>query len=308
MANHSLDIRRYQGLQDLGPLLEFASRSFAERLPLNACWHPGDIAWQLMPAYDRPHRVGMWRVDGHVEAITMFSGADQVSLEVLPQADELLSEIVTRAEQSMLRTGQRTLSIRASESDTRRIAALEALGYIAGAPEGVSFRIDLARPLKDSPVPPGFRLRDSVGVDPGQRAKAHGEAWNDLSEIGIPNAQSEFSEERYRGLRTAPNYDPTLDILIEADDGTFVANALCWADAKSGVAIFEPVGTHASYRKRGLAKLAMGEALRRVRERNLKTARVSTAHFNLPAIRAYSGAGFELFDRTRWWTKPLIPS
>ena len=308
MANHSLDIRRYQGLQDLGPLLEFASRSFAERLPLNACWHPGDIAWQLMPAYDRAHRVGMWCVAGRVAAVTMFPGADQLLLEVLPEAEELLPEIVARAEQSILRTGQGKLSIRAFEGDARRIAALEALGYVAGAPEGVSFRIDLARPLKDSSLPQDFRLRDSVGIDPGQRAKAHRDAWNDLSEIGIPNAQSEFSEERYRGLRTAPNYDPTLDILIEADDGTFVANALCWADAKSGVAIFEPVGTHASYRKRGLAKLAMGEALRRVTERNLKTARVSTAHFNLPAIRAYCGAGFELFDRTRRWTKPLGPS
>ncbi len=305
MPNRSIDIRSYEGVRDLGPLLEFASRSFAERLPLNACWHPGDIAWQLMPDYDRPHRVRMWLSGGRVEAVTMFPKVNQLWLEILPDAEELLPELIERAERSVLRANRQTFSIRAFEGDTRRIAALEALGYVAGEPESVSFRIDLAEPLPDSPTPKGFRVRDSVDIDPGARAKAHRDAWDDLSEIGQPNARSQFSGDHYRGLMTAPNYDPTLDILVEADDGTLIVNAVCWADERSGVGVFEPVGTHARYRKRGLTKLAMREALRRIQERGLKTGRVGTAHFNQPAISAYSGVGFELFDRGRWWTKVL---
>jgi ribosomal protein S18 acetylase RimI-like enzyme len=261
-----------------------------------------------MPEYDRPHRVRMWLSGGRVEAVTMFSSVNRLSLEILPDAEDLLPEIIGRAERSVLRAHQQTISVRAFEGDTRRVAALEALGYVAGEPEGVSFRIDLAKPLADFPVPKGFRVRDSVGIDPAARAKAHRDAWDDLSEIGLPNARSQFSEDRYRGLMTAPNYDPTLDMLVEAEDGTLVVNALCWADEGSGVGVFEPVGTHAQFRKRGLTKLAMREALRRIQKRGLKTGRVGTAHFNRPAISAYSGAGFELFDRDRWWIKAPGPT
>ncbi len=305
MSKRSIKIRGYEGRRDLGPLLEFASRSFADRLPLNACWHPGDLAWELMPDYDRPHRVRMWQSGSRVEAVTMFPSENKLWLEILPDAEDLLPEIVERAERSVLRAHRQNLSVRAFEGDARRIVALEALGYVAGEPEGVSFRFDLAKPLADFPVPKGFRVRDSVDIDPAARAKAHRDAWDDLSEIGLPDARSQFSEDGYRGLMTAPNYDPRLDMLVEAEDGTLVANALCWADDSSGVGVFEPVGTHAQYRKRGLAKLAMREALRRIQERGLKTGRVGTTHFNRPAIGAYSGAGFELFDRARWWTKTL---
>jgi GNAT superfamily N-acetyltransferase len=87
-----------------------------------------------------------------------------------------------------------------------------------------------------------------------------------------------------------------------------VVNAQCRADVASGVGVFEPVGTPAQYRKRGLTKLAIHEARRRSQRRGLETVRVGTALFNKPAIAAYSSAGFEAFDRTHWWTKRLGPT
>jgi ribosomal protein S18 acetylase RimI-like enzyme len=94
-------------------------------------------------------------------------------------------------------------------------------------------------------------------------------------------------------------------MLVLAPNGTLVANCIVWIDEKSGIATFEPVGTHARYRRRGLARLAMHEALRRAKVRGMRWARVSTAHFNAPAIAAYTRAGFELCDRAAWWTKEL---
>jgi len=308
MRSRKIDIRTYGGRDDLAPLLDFASASFAARFPLNACWHPGDIVWEMKPEFDRAHNLQMWASAERVEAVTMFMAADQLWLEMLPTAEDMLPDIVRRAERAASRGGQRTLSIRAFEGDGKRVAGLESLGYAADAPEGVWFRVDLAEPIAEPLLPEGFRVRDSVGVDPALRAKAHRDAWNDLAEIGLPDARSQFSEDHYRSLTTTPIYDPTLDMLVEADDGTLVVNALCWADERSGVGIFEPVGTHAQYRKLGLTKLALCAALRRIQQRGLKAGRVGTAHFNKPAIGAYLGAGFELFDRTRWWTKPLAPS
>jgi len=166
------------------------------------------------------------------------------------------------------------------------------------------FRADLSKPLPELPLPDGFRVRDSAGVDPALRAAAHRSAWDDLAHIGLPDARSTFSEEVYLSLKDAPGYDPALDVLVEDSAGTFVANCICWADAQSRIGLFEPVGTHAQFRQRGLARFAMLEGLRRLKARGMAWAGVGTAHFNAPAIATYTSL-FQPLDKTRWWTKDL---
>jgi GNAT superfamily N-acetyltransferase len=300
--------RAYAGRADLAPLIAFASRAFAARFPLNADWHPGDIVWELKGGYDRPHALTLWQDADDVVAVSCAMNADTMWLEILPGHEHELPAIVAALEHARIAAATDEeaplLSIRAFDGDTRRIATLGALGYAMSGPEGVWFRIDLAG-LPETAPPAGFRVRDSVGVDPARRARAHRDAWNDLAQIGMPDARSGFSTEIYCSLRDAPLYDPALDILVEADDGTLVANCIAWADAASGVGIFEPVGTHAQYRRRGLARLAILEGLRRLRARGLRWGGVGTAHFNTPAIATYRSCGFTLFDRTAWWTRAL---
>lgn len=219
-----------------------------------------------------------------------------------------MPDIVARAERARVRNAEGDaepkLSIRLFAKDTRRIAALEALGYRDTAPEGVWFRRHLSQPLPEIALPGGFRLRDCVGIDPERRAAAHRDAWNDLSEIGIENARSTFSTEMYRAIAAAPYYDPTLDIVVEAPDGAYAANCICWADPATGLAIFEPTGTHPGSRRRGLMHLAMLGAMRRVQQRGFRFAGVGTAHFNTPARSTY-GSLAPQYDETRWWTKVL---
>jgi ribosomal protein S18 acetylase RimI-like enzyme len=297
MPGGPFDMRNYSGRADLLLLQHFASAALALRFPLDATWHPGDFSWQLMPDYDRGHRVRLWLNEGAVQAVAMFEAPGRLLLEILPACVALLPGIIAHAERSTLRAGQPALFV--------RIAALTRLGYAKVENEGAIFRVDLSQPLPARDLPPGFRIRDCVGIDPARRARAHRDAWNDLSEIGLPDARSSFTTEVYDGLRKAPDYDPALDILIEAANGELVANLICWSDDKSRIGSLEPVGTHARYRKRGLARAAILEGLRRLRKRGMKYGRVSTAHFNRPAIAAYASSGFTLVDRASWWSKTL---
>src|SRR5262249_54888493 len=123
-----------------------------------------------------------------------------------------------------------------------------------------------------------------------------------LDHLGI-QGRSTFSTERYLSLKQMPVYDPTLDMLVVAPGGEFVANCICWADAASGVGVFEPVGAALAFRGRRLVRFMMGEAVRRLKARGLGEARVGTAHFNAAAIKAYLAAGFTLVDRSQTWTK-----
>jgi len=285
-------------------LLGFGSRALARRFPLSANWHPGDFVWELRGGYDATQPIRMWDDASGVAAVGWMTEPGRLWLETLPEREGLVGEMVAWGEGVAAATG---LSIRAFDSDTTRVGALERLGYRRTAPQGVFFRMDLASPPQVFDPPRGFHVRDSVGIDPERRAAAHRDAWNDLSRIGLPDVRSTFSAELYLSLRAAPApvYDPALDLLVEGPDGALVANAVCWADAASGVGVFEPVGTHAAFRGRGLARLAILEGCRRLKERGHRWARVGTAHFNAPAISAYLSCGFELYDRTSWWTKTL---
>lgn len=301
----------YEGLADLPPLLAFASRCTAERSPLAASWHPGDIIWALQTRADQPQPCRFWSGPDGVEALAWFESDAEVWLETLPACEALVPEAVAWVESAwraqLAREGRDAatpVQIRAESHDARRIAALEALGYHKAGPGGVGFRRRLDGPLPPDDLPPGYAVRDSVGVDPDLRAAAHRAAWSHLEHLGI-QGESRFSTEAYLSLTRLPVYDPSLDMLAVAPDGTFAASCICWADAASGIATFEPVGVALAHRGKRLAGAIMREALARLSARGLKEARVGTAHFNLSAVRAYLAAGFEPAGASHWWAKTL---
>ena len=301
--------RAHGGRADLPALLDFASRSLRARFPLDATWHPGDFIWQLKDTGDARLDMRLWDTPTGLAAVAWFVGPGGLWLECLPHHEHLVAEALEWAEESLRaeqpRLGNSRLSVRSLESDSRRIALFEAMGHRRTTPEGVLFRRSLNADIDPPTLSDRMRMRDCETIEPEARAACHRNAWNHLAHIGIENARSTFTADTYRGLRASTAYDPTLDILVESDDGQLVANCICWADKESGIGKFEPVGTHVDFRGRGLARAVTVEGLRRMRAKGLTSARVGTAHFNAPAIATYQSCGFEIVDRTSWWTKTL---
>jgi predicted N-acetyltransferase YhbS len=65
-------------------------------------------------------------------------------------------------------------------------------------------------------------------------------------------------------LQQAPDYRKDQDIVVVAPDGTFASFCLIWFDEPNQLASLEPVGTLPEYRRMGLAREAIYEAIRRV--------------------------------------------
>jgi GNAT superfamily N-acetyltransferase len=305
MANSAaapLSFRRYGGRADLPALLTFASEATRLRAPLGAIWHPGDIVWGLKPAFDAGADLHAASVEGQVIAALWFEEPGDLRLEVLPDHEHRVAELIGWAEG---RTPAASLDLTVFDGDRRRQDTLTSLGFERRGPEGVQFDLALASVREGSSPPQGLRLRDGVGIDPDARSASHRDAWNALDHIGLPNARSGFTTDVYRSLLDAPGYDPRLDIVLQSPDGRLVANCIAWADPASGVGVFEPVGTHPDFRGRGLAGVVIAEGLRRLRALGLSTARIGTAHFNAPAIAAYAAMGFQQVDRSSVWSKPL---
>jgi GNAT superfamily N-acetyltransferase len=175
------------------------------------------------------------------------------------------------------------------ESDAEFIDFLAGLGFQRGAAP----LMRLHRRRTDLPVPPatlpeGFTLRH-VGDEAewADRVESHREVWH----------PSKFTLDGYRQLRSSPGYDPELDLVAVAPDGTIAANTIVWHDEVNRTGQFEPVGTREAFRGLGLAKQLMYEGIRRLAAREAEWAFVNTFEDLEPACQLYLAAGFEIVDK-----------
>lgn len=127
------------------------------------------------------------------------------------------------------------------------------------------------------------------------RVEAHREVWRP-SRVTLP---------AYRRLRACGGYAPELDLVAEGQDGDFGSYALVWHDRVNRTGEFEPVGTRAAFRRKGLGKAVIFEGLRRLRALGCEWAVVYSVHDNEPARKLYESIGFRTFNSAYLYGKKL---
>jgi ribosomal protein S18 acetylase RimI-like enzyme len=102
--------------------------------------------------------------------------------------------------------------------------------------------------------------------------------------------------------RRAPCFQPALDLVAVAPDGTFAAYVGIPSDPGSRHATFEPVCTHPDHQRRGLARTLMIEGLHRLQALGVADVTVDTGDM-IPANRLYDSLGFGEVQLGRVWRK-----
>lgn len=132
-------------------------------------------------------------------------------------------------------------------------------------------------------LPEGFTVRCATWVDGAQLAAIRNACFG-----------ATWTERHYRQrVMDRPGYDPAREILAVAPDGRIAAFARTWLDAVNAVGHFEPVGTHPSFRRKGLARAVMLHGMRDMRASGMTRATVQHDADNQAAEGLYSGLGFE---------------
>lgn len=307
----------YSGEADLRHLIEFASAATRARWPGTTGWHVGDVIWGLFAinktGLASTEDIRLWMRGDELVGFAYLEEADQVLLDVRPDLEDIetLFEELLRWSESRRRklapaTEELTLSTAALDGDVARIAALAEHGYERVERGGVRMRRSLKTPIRKSELPVGMRVRDCVDVDVERRVDVHRDAWNHLEHLGMADARSTFSADVYRRLRTAPVYDPELDLVVETSEGEFASCCICWADPNTGTGLFEPVGTRLSFRRKGLGRAINLEGLRRLRDKGMEWAIIGTANFNHAAKATYRSCGFEVIEEEHAYVKRLV--
>ena len=100
----------------------------------------------------------------------------------------------------------------------------------------------------------------------------------------------------------APCFQPEMDLVAVAPDGSFAAYVGVPYDEANRHGIFEPVCTHPEHRQRGLAQALMQEGLLRLQARGALDVIVDTGDM-IAANRLYDSLGFDEVCKGHAWQK-----
>lgn len=219
----------------------------------------------------------LWETDrGEIAGVVTIEHADpthsafgEFFIQRHPDHPGLIPSMLEYAEGNLAHPETRQLFIYADPADEVLVSKLVDRGFKPDPERAANESIfDLTRqPLPDAPaLPAGFRLQAMLDDnDIAKRCEAFGRGFNHPDPLEWPSPRS------YELLQTMPDYDPEQDIVVAAPDGRFVAFCLIWRDQPNKLASLEPVGTHPNFRRKGLAREAIYEAMRRVRDRGIET-------------------------------------
>ena len=144
-------------------------------------------------------------------------------------------------------------------------------------------------------LPAGFRFHQATADDAARLADVHNHSFT-----------NKWNAESYGKVFRSPHLE--YEIVVEAPDGRFAAFTNVWIDDLNRSLLFEPVGTHSNFRRRGVAKALMVHVLRRMQaERGIKCAYVchAPASENPAAASLYASVGFEKLHDIYEYAKPV---
>ena len=290
--------RRYQSNADLEAMRDLLRQG---RLANNSTYyvHPGDLNWWLFYpplAYDFWGSIYLWDdpdQPGKILAWALLSPVGETFDVVLrpelrgtPLAGEMYAWAIRQVTALAKQAGREHIGVFwISEDDALMRTWLLEHGF-ALASRDAHLICDLAAPRPATQLPDGFVLRSSRGLaEVNQRAWAQYNAFDN-------SAAFEVYVQRFTRFMQTPAYDPIWDLVAAAPDGQIAAFCIVWPDPLTGIGLFEPVGTHPDFQRRGLGKALMLEALARLQSAGLRQAIVTTGADHLPAVQLYESAGF----------------
>lgn len=244
----------------------------------------------------------LWFDDEQLIAFALVDEYDNLFFDCLPDHLDPLGDEMIEWGLSRLNSDSKTLDTNCRESDTARVAFLEKLGFARTPTETISMRRDLDEPIPDSVLPAGFTIRSVKGEE-------EAEALAELHRLAF-GTDFVTTEARLTWMRV-PEYDPNLDLVAIAPDGTFAAYCMCSISNEQNQTTgdlegqTDPVATHPRYQKLGLARALLLTGLSLLKERGMKTAGLGTSGDNIAMQKTAQSVGFYISHKKIWFEKAI---
>jgi predicted N-acetyltransferase YhbS len=223
---------------------------------------------------------GQWHAGDQLVGLAHFEGGPgEAYLQVHPDYAHLRSEMLAYAEQCLCRReadGQ-TLTLFANALDRELQELAQASGFVQTQhPPEVTSQYDIGEPFPEIALPEGFRFTDRSETN--DLHQINRVLWRGFNHEGPPPEQYVAGR---ADVEKAPLYRPDLVVMVQAPDGNLVSYCGIWFIPANRLAHVEPVATDPVYRRQGLGRAAVLEAIRRARL--------------LGATRAIVGSGLDFY-------------
>jgi GNAT superfamily N-acetyltransferase len=298
--------RPYRDASDVAALQRFVAEAWTASDGVGYL-HPGDVAHHLFSGnrlFDTAEICTIWEDEEGIAAFLIVNPKFlYVDLQIRPaiRNPELERELVAHAERELIRLltahgiEADNLLAEGYRDDRLRLEALAVEGWAKGDdPPWVVNRADLSE-LQEPEVPAGYTIRQVESLDEA----------GDLATVHAASFGSSWTEDEYRTLMQSPGYSMDHEWVAVADDGEYAAFTVTWRDWLNRTGLFEPVGTHADHRRRGLGKALLLTVLHAMAGEGLEYAIVGNEGTNPGSRALYLSAGFEPWRLHDDWVKPL---
>ena len=174
-----------------------------------------------------------------------------------------------------------------------RVTLLKRHGFTEQKEKTLRLTRDLAQPFEKPSLPEGFTIRPLGSHEAAEAVALHRAAFG----------TDFFTLEERRAIMQNPDYDPTLDLVVVAPDGTLAAS--CVTEINEDLGFTDPLSTHPNYQRLGLARALLLTAFATLKERGVARAALSTSSTNHAALKTFASAGFQTEWSKSWFEKAI---
>jgi len=291
--------RTYENETDLPIMIDLSARV---RLPADLDDYPGkvnleeDFASAAIRANTR-----LWFDNDQPVGWAYVDDFRNLWWELDHQYDELLgAEIVewgvTCVRRALPEGATATLDTSCRDDNTDRLSFLNKHGFQKGDATTVYMARLLSEPIPVPHLPEGFVIRSVSGPQEAEAITCtHRAAF--VTEY--------MTTERRLAIMSVSEYDPALDLVVLAPDGTIAAYCSCSVDLQKLTGNTDPVATHPRYQRMGLARALLLTGLRLLKEHGMQSAHLGTSGNNIAMQKTAEAVGFTLGHKTLWFSKEV---
>jgi len=276
-----------------------AVRDFIIKLD-NHNYHFGRWDWMITHGYlDKEvlPKICIWEESSEIVAVaTCDLGFGRAYLLASKEHRDLYEEMILRAKDALNKDGEFMVMIPDGDSKLQNVAARLGFQPTQDREYDAVFPIDVDN--INYKLPDGFKITSMAET---YDLYKYGEVlWKGFDHEANGEGSFVFRQEElpeYEIGFKRPNVNLDLKIAVVAPNGDFVSYCGMWQDNASQSALVEPVATDPAYRKMGLGKAAVLEAIRRCGSLGATRAFVGSPQ------QFYYSIGFRPYATSTFWSK-----
>ncbi|HSG45297.1 MAG TPA: GNAT family N-acetyltransferase [Anaerolineales bacterium] len=215
------------------------------------------------------------------------------------QYDALIGkDIVAWGESCIQQLNEKSITLDAScrENYAEKVSFLKRHGFHQTEGTSIAMVRDLSKSIPDPEPPNGFIIRPIAGVQEAEAvASTHRAAFG----------TEYMTIERRLAIMNSSEYDPSLDLLVIAPDGTVAAYCSCAVNEETKAGDTDPVATHPNNQRMGLARTLILTGMKLLKERGMISAHLGMSGDNIAMQKTAESVGFTIEYTNLWFSKEV---